>query len=74
MREYRWFDDVMGFLYFHSRRIICFFAGCKEAWWSENEYISGEYCERCMASRSRSEGNTPFKMYEGNLFKRNVLC
>jgi len=73
MKNYTFFDNIMGFLYFYFRRTICFFAGCREVFWSENEYISGEYCERCMASRSRSEGNTPFKMYEGNIFKRNFL-
>ena len=72
MTEPNIFTDILCFLYFHFRRTMCFFAGCREVFWSENEYISGEYCERCMASRSRSEGNTPFKMYEGNIFKRNI--
>jgi len=62
MTEPNAFTDILCFLSFHFRRLACFILGCKLEWWSENEYVNGEYCVRCSAAESQAEGDTPHKI------------
>ena len=72
-KDLEWKDKweiLLGTFGFPIYRITCWFLGCDIKYWSENEYISGEYCERCDASESNIEGKTPHKIITENLWER----
>jgi len=56
------YNELVMIISYWWRRLLCRLFGCKLEWWSENEYVNGEYCVRCSAAESQAEGDTPHKI------------
>ncbi len=62
--------DWLAALNWRFKRLKCFFLGCDEQTWSENEWINGVDCKRCDAGYDNVYNETPWKLFEGNLIAR----
>jgi hypothetical protein len=67
--EEKWgiFADYYVFLY---HRVVCWLTGCELAYWSENEYIHGTDCKRCLSGEDVMGGKYGGPLYRENAWQR----